>query len=151
MPKDAPALPNPDIKARATTPLVALRMHVNADVTINGTVSADFILPPAQLAGRGFAIGLFQESVSGKKHHRDDRYFGSYSKSTVSGDALHFTITPPNIGIKKDEVWLFVLYGDDRPTVTPSPAASAAASAPPASPNSSASPFTPLPTSTPAH
>jgi hypothetical protein len=157
LPKDAPALPNPDTKARATTPLLALRMHVNADVTINGAVRADFTLPPNQVAGRGFAIGLFQETVSGKKRHRDDRYFGSYSKSTVSADTLHFTVTPPSIGIKKDEVWLFVLYGDDRPNATPSPVASGAASAPPASPpppaspNSSASPLTPLPTSTPAH
>lgn len=114
---------NPDPKAVATTPLLALRLSVDGDVVLNGPASADFTLPQEQIGGRGFAIQLFDETQ--RKHHKiDDRYLGSYSQSTVSGTTLHFTFTPPPVTVKKGETWLFVLYGDERPSASTSPAPS---------------------------
>ncbi|HEY5258958.1 MAG TPA: hypothetical protein VIJ12_11340 [Candidatus Baltobacteraceae bacterium] len=112
---------NPDPSAVATTPLLALRMSVDGDVTLDGAASADFTLPKEQIGGRGFAIQLFAET-QGKRHKISDRYLGSYSQSTLDGTTLHFSFTPPMVTVKKGETWLFVLYGDERPSGSASPA-----------------------------
>lgn len=139
-PKDVPALPNPDPKALSTTALLALRLRTNADVTIDrGVVRANFTLPAAQIPGRGFAVALFSETINGKKQQHEDKYLASYSKSTLSANTLQFAVRMPSVAVKKDETWLFVLYGDERPDLTPSPAASASPSAS-ASPAAASSP-----------
>jgi len=138
LPKDAPAMVNPDPKAVATDALLAVRLHANADVALHGRASADFTLPKEQIGGRGFAIQLFHESTN--RHKKvTETYLGSYAKSTLKGTTLHFDLALPQITVKKNEVWLFVLYGDERPSATgaasPSPGASSAGSpAPTASP-----------------
>ncbi len=112
---------NPDPKAVATTPLLAVRLTVDGDVTLDGSASADFTIPQEQVGGRGFAIQLFQET-QGKHHKVNDHYLGSYSQSTLTGNTLHFDFTPPLVTVKKGETWLFILYGDERPSATGSPA-----------------------------
>jgi len=155
LPKNAPAMVNPDPKAVATDALLAVRLHANADVALHGRASADFTLPKEQIGGRGFAIQLFHESTN--RHKKvTETYLGSYAKSTLKGTTLHFDLALPQITVKKDEVWLFVLYGDERPSATtaasPSPGASSGASPAPSGspqPTSSAAPSaSPAPSST---
>lgn len=146
LPKDAPAMTNPDPKAVATTALLAVRMTVDADVAINGAASADFTLPQEQIGGRGFAVQLFEETHRKKKVI--DHYLGSYAQSTLSGTTLHFALTSPAVTVKKGETWLLVLYGDERPSASASPmpsgspavSPSAAPSGSPATPAASAAP-----------
>lgn len=141
-PHDAPAMVSPNTKSVATTALIALRVTTNADVALNGTASADFILPQGQVGGRGFAVQLFHETTARRNRHTDT-FVGSYAKSTVSGTTLHFAITPPQVTSKRGETWLFVLYGDELPSASapPSPGPSASTgNFPSASPAPSISP-----------
>ncbi len=148
LPKKVPAMVDPDPKAVATDPLLAVRLHANADIALHGRASADFTLPKEQVGGRGFAIQLFHESTD--RHKKvTETYLGSYAKSTLKGTTLHFDLALPQITVKKNEVWLFVLYGDERPSATgtasPSPGASAAGSP---APSGSPEPASPAPSST---
>lgn len=136
LPKDAPKMVNPDPKAVSTVPLVLLRLHTDADVTLAGKITIDYTLPKEQLGGRGFAVQLYHEGT--KKKKVTQTFFGSYSESKLTGTTLHFEINAPALAVKKDEVWLLVLYGDELPSASASPAASPSASAS-ASPGASAS------------
>ena len=131
LPKDAPAMVNPDPKALATTALVALRMHADATIIIDGTAIAAFTLPKDQIGGRSYAIQLYQETTR-KKHH-DDKFVGTFSDSTLDGTTLRFVFTPPKLQIKKDEVWLFVLYSGETPRASAIPGGAPSAGAPPSS------------------
>ena len=141
LPKDAPAMVNPDPKALATTALMALRMHADGPIVLDGTAIAAFSLPKDQIGGRSYAIQLYQETV--RKKHRDDRYVGTFSDSTLDGTTLRFVFTPPKLQIKKDEIWLFVLYSAETPSASAIPSG-----APTASPSAAPSP-TPTPTEEP--
>jgi hypothetical protein len=113
---------NPDPKAVATVALVSLRLRTDADVTLAGKVMADYTLPKEQVGGRGFAVQLYREDV--KKKKTSDTFFGTYSKSKLDGTTLHFELDSPPLPIKKGEVWLLVLYGDEMPSASASPKAS---------------------------
>jgi len=131
--------PNP--KAVATVALMTLRMHTDADVVLAGKMSIDFTLPKEQIGGRGFAVQLYRETEHKKKV--TDTFFGNYAKSNLEGTTLHFDLDAPALQVKKDEVWLLVLYGDELPSASTSPSASPSASpngSPSASPSASASP-----------
>jgi len=130
LPKDAPAMTNPDPKALATTALIALRMHADATIIIDGTAIAEFTLPKDQLGGRSYAIQLYQETTDRKKR-RNDKFVGTFSDSTLDGSTLRFVFTPPKLEIKKDEVWLFVLYGGETPSASAIPSGAPGASAQP--------------------
>jgi hypothetical protein len=143
LPKDAPKMENPNPKAVSTVALVTLRLRTDADVTLAGKMIVDYTLPKEQIGGRGFAVQLYRESV--KKKKTVQTFFGSYSKSHLDGTTLHFELDAPALPVKKDEVWLLVLYGDELPSASasaaPSSSASAGASASPsASASASASP-----------
>ena len=140
---------NPDAKALATEPLLALRVRTDSNVSIAGHATAIFTLPKSQIGGRGFAIQLFHESI-GKHDKHTDTYFGSYAKSTMKDDTLRFELSLPPITVKKDEIWLFVLYGDEQPELSPSPATSGspAASSSPMANGSSAASASPVPSPT---
>jgi hypothetical protein len=143
MPKDAPKMENPDPKAVATVALMTLRMHTDADVTLAGQMTIDYTIPQEQIGGRGFAVQLFHEGT--KKRKESETFVGSFSKSHLTGTTLHFEINAPALQVKKDEVWLLVLYGDELPSKTPSPSPSPSGSpsakpSPSVSPNGSASP-----------
>lgn len=118
---------NPDPKAVATVALAAVRLHTDADVTLKGKAIAEFTLPKEQIGGRGFAVQLYHEQEN--KHKRTDTFFGSYGKSSLSGNTLRFVLDVPELPVKKGEIWMLVLYGDEMPQVSPSASASAAASA----------------------
>lgn len=137
LPKDAPSMINPDPKAVATVALVTVRMKTDGDVTLEGHARAVFTLPKEQIGGRGFAVQLFHESI-GKKNKRDDRFFGTFNDSKLSGNSLTFEMDLPKLPVKKDETWMLVLYGDELPTSSSSPSANPSASAS-ASPSASAS------------
>jgi hypothetical protein len=135
---------NPDPKAVAAVALVSLRLRTDADVTLAGKVMADYTLPKEQVGGRGFAVQLYREDV--KKKKTSDTFIGSYSKSKLEGTTLHFELDSPPLQIKKGEVWLLVLYGDEMPSASASPKTSPSASSsgspsgsPSASPSSSSS------------
>ena len=118
---------DPDPNAVATVALVAVRLTTDSDVLLQGKAEADFTLPQGQIGGRGFAVQLYHESV--KKKKTVDTFFGSYSTSKRKGDTLHFELTMPKLPVKKGEIWMLVLYGDELPQVSPSASASAGASA----------------------
>jgi len=119
--------PNP--KAVAEIPLVLLALHTDADVTLHGAAELDYTLPKEQIPGRGFAVQLFHVVHTRKK--TDLRFVGSYNLSTLHGTTLRFAFTPPPLAVKKGEIWLVVLYGDELPSESASPAASAVPSAAP--------------------
>jgi hypothetical protein len=152
LPSSAPKMSNPDPKAVATIPLLTVRMHADADVTLKGTAVATFTLPKEQIGGRGFALQLYHEQSL--RHKTIDTFFGTYANSKLDGNAITFTLTLPEIPVKKNEVWLIVLYGDERPSATGSPAPRdderpAASGSPDASASPSASPApSPAPTGT---
>lgn len=126
LPNDAPALPNSNANAKPTVALVRLRLTVNDAVMLQGNANATFTLPQAQaVSGRAFAVALFHETV--RRRHRDDKFFGSYAKSTLDGTSLRFSFTPPKIQVKKDETWLLVLYGDQCSSCNATPAPATAA------------------------
>lgn len=127
---------NPNPKAVSTVALVTLRLHTDADITLVGKMIIDYTLPKEQLGGRGFAVQLYHEGV--KKKKTTQTFFGSYSESKLTGATLHFELNAPALQVKKDEVWLLVLYGDELPSASASPAASGSAGAS-ASPSASAS------------
>ncbi len=130
----------PDTKSAGTVVLVALRLTTSADTTIFGGARVEYTLPKAQIAGRGFAVQLFQEVHQKKKSV--DTFIGTYDRSTLKKNELTFSFVTPKLLVKKGETWLLVLYGDERPTKT-SPSASPSASPDSntgASPAASASP-----------
>lgn len=132
---DAPPMVKPDTKSAGTVVLVALRLTTSADTTIFGGARVEYTLPKAQVAGRGFAVQLFQEVHLKKKSV--DTFIGTYDRSTLKKNRLTFSFVTPKLLVKKGETWLLVLYGDERPTKTsPSPSASPTTGA---SPSASAS------------
>jgi len=143
---------DPDPKAVATVALVAVRLHTDADVTLKGRAIAEFTLPKEQIGGRGFAVQLYHEQEN--KHKRTDTFFGSYGKSSLNGNTLRFELDVPELPVKKGEIWMLVLYGDELPQASPSssaaasPSTSAAASPSPGS-SASAAPASSITTPTP--
>jgi hypothetical protein len=136
LPSSEPAMVNPDPKAVSTVPLIALRLTLNQDATLDGHARADFTLPKEQIGGRGFAIQLYAETQ--KKHNKhDDHFIGSYDKSNLHGTTLTFEFTPPKLQVKKGETWLLMLYGDELPSSSSVPSVAPSSSS---SPSASSSP-----------
>lgn len=123
--------PNP--AATSTLALFDVRLHTDADAILLGNAYADFTLPKDQIAGHMFAVQLYREFTSKNKLHDD--YIGSYIESKVEGSTVSFSLNVPKFQIKKDEVWLIVLYAETVPSASPS-----ASGAPTASPSASAAP-----------
>ena len=129
--------PNP--AATKTTALFSIRLTADTDAILLGKAFADFTLPQEQIGTRMFAVQLFHETASKKKV--TDNYLGSYIESKIEGNTVSFGLDVPKFQIKKDEVWLIVLYGEDVPP-SGSPSASPNASpsgSPSASPSGSPS------------
>ena len=146
LPKDVPAMTNPDPRALHVTPLMALRLQSDTDFTLNGLASVSFTLPRVQFAQRSFAIQLYNEGVIRGK--RTDQFLASYAKSNVQEQTVSFSFPTPKITVRKGQMWLLTLYGyqfppGTTPTPSPSPGGSAAASpspSPSGSPGSSPAP-----------
>ena len=122
-------------------PLFTVRLHTDTDAILQGHAFADFTLPKEQMQNRMFAVQLYHEQTVKKK--TIDNYIGSYIESKVDGETVSFGLDVPKFQIKKDEVWLIVLYGEDKPASSSSPGASASPSAAPSSSTA------PLPSGTP--
>jgi hypothetical protein len=146
LPKDVPAMTNPDPRALRVTPLVAIRLQSDTDFSLNGNAAVSYSLPRQQVSGRSFAIQLYSEAALRGK--RTDQILATYTKSTVADTGVQFTFATPKVTVKRGQIWLLALYGMQFPpgtTPTPSPNPSAPASAGPSvnpspTPSPSASP-----------
>ncbi|MGZ3517043.1 MAG: hypothetical protein ACXVAM_07685 [Vulcanimicrobiaceae bacterium] len=144
-PKDAPAMVHIPEGSLATVPLMDVTMTPSDDFVVNGNVVVQFTLPQEQITNRGFAVQLFEVQTHRKKH--DYRAVYTFNKSTRQGTILSFAFTPPKLTVPKGSTYMFVLYGDDHPSATSTPASSASPSAAPSA-SPSASPSAPVAPST---
>jgi hypothetical protein len=133
LPKDVPAMTNPNPLYMHLTPLVALRMQSNTDFVLNGGSQVQYTLPATQFAGRVFAVQLYNESyVRGK---RTDQIIGNYAKWTSpSNNTVQFVFTVPKVTVRHSQIWLLAMYGAQLPPgSTPSPSPSPAPTTSPSS------------------
>jgi hypothetical protein len=146
LPKDIPAMTNPDPRALRLTPLMAIRLQSDTDFSLNGNAAVQYTMPRQQIAERSFAIQLYNETaVHGK---RTDQYLATYTNSIVGDTTVQFNFPTPKVTVRRGQIWLLAMYGMQFPpgtTPTPSPSPSASGSAAPASgasptPSSAASP-----------
>lgn len=140
-PKGAPPMVHTPANTLDVVPLMMVSITANGDFPISGNAVAQFTLPQEQIAGRGFAVQLFQETTS----HRKTSYnaIWTFDKSYLSNNTLTFNYTPPKMTIAKGTTYALVLYGDDKSKQTPSPKPTAtpkASASPSTSPAASASP-----------
>jgi hypothetical protein len=135
LPKDMPAMTNPNPMFMRVTPLVAIRLQSNTDVQLNGTASVLYTLPPAQVLGRVFTLQLYNETYLRGK--RTDQLIANYGKYTTPQNAqVQFAFALPKITVRHNAIWLLAMYGaqlppGSTPTPSPSPAASASPSTSP--------------------
>jgi len=130
LPKDVPAMVNPNPIFLRVTPLMAIRFQSNLDFALGGGTSLQYTLPALQFTGRVFALQLFNETtVRGK---RTDQIIGNYAKWTSpNSNVVQFTFNVPQVTVRHTQVWLVALYGAQLPpgsTPTPSPSPSPATS-----------------------
>lgn len=128
LPKDVPAMTNPDPRALRVTPLVAIRLQSDTDFSLNGTAAVNYTIPRQQVSGRSFAIQLYNEAALRGK--RTDQFLATYTKSTVGDTTIQFNFTTPRVTVKRGQIWLLALYGmqfppGTTPTPSPSPGGSA--------------------------
>ncbi|MGC1379581.1 MAG: hypothetical protein WA814_01015 [Candidatus Baltobacteraceae bacterium] len=137
LPKDMPAMTNPDPRLLRVTPLVAIRMQSNMDFTLNGGATVQYTLPAIQFAGRVFGLQLYNETYLRGK--RTDQLIANYGKWNSPGNStVQFSFTVPKVTVRRSQIWLLAMYGaqlppGSTPTPSPSPSPSAAASASPSS------------------
>lgn len=147
-PKDAPTMVHIPTGSLAVVPLMDVTMTPSDDFLVNGNVIAQFTLPQAQIAGRGFAVQLFEVQTHRKKS--DYRAIYTFNKSTREGSTLSFAFTPPKLTVPKGSTYMLVLYGDDHPSATPTPESSASPSAEPSAAASASPAGSPLPSPMPS-
>lgn len=128
LPKDVPAMTNPDPRALRVTPLVAIRLQSDTDFSLNGTAAVNYTIPRQQVSGRSFAIQLYNEAALRGK--RTDQFLATYTKLTVGDTTIQFNFTTPRVTVKRGQIWLLALYGmqfppGTTPTPSPSPGGSA--------------------------
>lgn len=145
MPKDAPAMVHTPANSLDVVPLLMVHITPNGDFALDGPAVAQFTIPKEQLAGRGFAVQLFQATTHRKR--TDYKPIWTFDKSSLKEDTLTFEFTPPKMTIAKGATYVMVLYGDDKSKVSPSPSSSPSGSAMP-SPTPSEAPST-LPSTAP--
>ena len=135
LPKDAPAMTNPNPAFMRITPLMAIRLQSSMAFNLNGLAQIQYTLPVQQFAGRVFSLQLFSETTLRGK--RIDQIVGNYAKWTSPNtNQVQFNFTVPNIMVRQNQVWLLAMYGaqlppNSTPTPSPSPAASASPAASP--------------------
>ena len=127
LPKDVPAMNNPNPLLLRVAPVVAVRLQSNMDFQLNGGATVQYTLPSVQYTGRTFVLQLFNETTFRGK--RTDQYIGSYAKyTTPQSNTVNFAFTlPRGVGVRHTQVWLLALYGATLPpgsTPTPSPSPS---------------------------
>ncbi|HVA32710.1 MAG TPA: hypothetical protein VNG31_01095 [Candidatus Baltobacteraceae bacterium] len=152
MPKDVPPMTHPDPRALRIAPLVAIRLQSDENFSLDGYASVQYTLPRQQVAGRGFAIQLYDEG--NLRGRRTDQFLATYNTYNAQEQTITFVFPTPKVTVKRGQIWLLALYGlqyppntTPAPSVSPSPSPSPSASAsaqlfapPSASPTTSASP-----------
>lgn len=135
MPKDIPAMTNPNPLFMGVTPLMAIRLQASMAFNLNGLAQVQYTLPAQQFVGRVFAVQLYSETTLRGK--RIDQIVGNYAKWTSPGaNQVQFNFSVPNIMVRQNQVWLLAMYGAQLPpgsTPTPSPSPAATASPAPSS------------------
>jgi len=130
LPRDVPAMTNPNPLFMHVTPLVAIRLQSNTDFELNGSASVQYTLPAIQFTGRVFGLQLYNESVVRGK--RTDQLLANYSKfTTPQSQTVGFSFSVPKVTVRHTQIWLLAMYGAQLPpgaTPTPSPTPSATAS-----------------------
>jgi hypothetical protein len=130
LPRDVPAMTNPNPLFMHVTPLVAIRLQSNTDFQLNGSASVQYTLPAIQYTGRVFGLQLYNESVVRGK--RTDQLLANYTKfTTPQGQTVGFSFSVPKVTVRHTQIWLLAMYGAQLPpgtTPTPSPTPSATAS-----------------------
>ena len=135
LPKDVPAMTNPNPMFMHVTPLMAIRLQSNSAFMLNGGSQVQYVLPGMQYAGRVFAVQLYNETYMRGK--RMDQIIGNYAKyATPADNTVQFTFTVPKVTVRQNQIWLLALYGaqlppGSTPTPSPSPASSASPSSSP--------------------
>ena len=141
LPKDVPAMTNPDPRALRVTPLVAIRLQSDTDFALNGMAAVQYTMPKTQILTRTFAIQLYNETALRGK--RSDQYLATYGKYTAGDTTIDFTFATPRVTVKRGQIWLLALYGFQFPpgtTPTPAPDGSTPSPSPSASSAPTASP-----------
>jgi hypothetical protein len=130
LPRDVPAMTNPNPLFMHVTPLVAIRLQSNTDFQLNGSASVQYTLPAIQYTGRVFGLQLYNESVVRGK--RTDQLLANYAKfTTPQGQTVGFSFSVPKVTVRHTQIWLLAMYGAQLPpgtSPTPSPTPSATAS-----------------------
>lgn len=131
MPKDAPPMYHTPSNTIDVVPLIMAHLTPNSDFLLDGAAIAQFTLPPDQVANRGFAVQLFEETTKKKKTYY--RPIWTFDKSTLKDGTLTFDFNPPKTTIPKGSTYDLVLFGDTKkgspaPSSSPAPAPSASAS-----------------------
>jgi hypothetical protein len=131
LPKDVPAMTNPNPAFMHVTPLMAIRLQSNTQFVVNGGSQVQYTLPTVQYAGRVFGIQLYNETYLRGK--RTDQLIGNYTKWTSpQSNMVQFSFSVPRVSVRPNQIWLVAMYGAQLPpgsTPTPSPSPSPAASA----------------------
>ncbi len=126
LPRDMPAMTNPNPLFLHVMPLVAIRLQSNADFQLNGAASVQYTLPAVQYSGRVFTLQLYNESVVRGK--RTDQLLASYPKyTTPQNQTVGFSFSVPKVTVRHTQIWLLAMYGAQLPpgtTPTPSPSPS---------------------------
>jgi hypothetical protein len=140
LPRDVPAMTNPNPIFMHVTPLVAIRLQSNMDFQLNGPASVQYTLPTIQFAGRVFGLQLYNETYLRGK--RTDTLIANYGKWTApanTNSTVQFTFSVPKVTVRHTQIWLLAMYGAQvppgstpTPSPTPSPSGSSAPSASPA-------------------
>lgn len=103
LPRDVPAMTNPNPMFMHVTPLVAIRLQSNADFQLNGGASVQYTLPPIQYSGRVFAVQLYNESIVRGK--RTDQLLASYPKfTTPQGQTVQFAFSVPKVTVRHTQI-----------------------------------------------
>lgn len=143
LPRDVPAMTNPNPMFMHVTPLVAIRLQSNMDFQLNGPATVEYTLPAIQYAGRVFGLQLYNETYLHGK--RTDLLIANYGKWTApanTNSTVQFSFSVPKVTVRHTQIWLLAMYGAQLPpgsTPTPSPSPSGSTS-PSSSPAPSSSP-----------
>ena len=130
LPRDMPAMTNPNPLLMHVTPLVAIRLQSDMDFQLNGAANVKYTIPTIQYAGRVFALQLYNETVVRGK--RTDQLIANYPKfTTPQNQVVQFSFALPKVTVRHSQIWLLAMYGAQLPpgtTPTPSPTPSPSAS-----------------------
>jgi hypothetical protein len=133
LPADVPAMTSPDLGALKIVPAMGVRLQSDTDFHVSDSAVATFTLPASQVAGRQFALQLYDETFARtvKGWKRTDTFVTGLTQYATSnnGSTIAFTFALPKTTVHSTDIWLLALYALTYPP-SPAPSAPAAASSP---------------------